>query len=112
MRLWATVSQRFWPGSRRGRGAALAITESYRRVFSGRGDVADAQAVLADLANHSGFYRVNPPGVSGADRAYADGQRAVFGRVFGFLTLPDEQIRALEIAARQEASVTAQEGDF
>jgi hypothetical protein len=110
MRFWQTVSRRFEPGFRRGEQARLELTASYRRLFSGQGGKGDAEAVLADLANYSGFYRVNEVGVSGEARAFTDGGRAVYGRIFRFLRLTDDELRALEEAARQEALITAREG--
>ena len=68
--------------------------------------------VLADLANHSGFYQVMPPGTPMADLMEANGKRAVFGRLFRFLRLSEDEVRALEEAARQEALADAREGEI
>lgn len=67
--------------------------------------------VLTDMADHSGFYRIEPPGadLSRYQAGYRDGMRAAFGRLFHFLSLSDEQLRALEEAARQEASTTEEQ---
>jgi len=68
--------------------------------------------VLADLANHTGFYQVLPPGTGVNELVDANGKRAVFGRLFRFLRLSEEEVRALEEAARQEALADAQEGEI
>ena len=68
--------------------------------------------VLADLAAHSGFYQVAAPGASAGELAEANGRRAVYGRVFRFLRLSGDEVRALEEAARQEALADAREGEI
>lgn len=80
------------------------------RVFSGNGTTEDAQTVLADLASFTGFYRVNGPGFSAEDRAFSDGMRAAYGRIFGFLRLSGDELAALEKAARREAVTDHEEG--
>ena len=42
----------------------------------------------------------------------ANGKRAVFGRLFRFLRLSEDEVRALEEAARQEALTDACEGEI
>jgi hypothetical protein len=91
----------------RGLRATSALAASYRELFNGHGSEKDAQIVLTDLANFSGFYRVMGPGLSAEDRAFADGQRAVFGRLFRFLRMSEDEIRQLEEAARAEALADA-----
>lgn len=68
--------------------------------------------VLADLASHSGFYQVLPPGAAASELAEANGKRAVFGRLFRFLRLSEEEVRGLEEAARQEALADVSEGEI
>lgn len=100
-------------GWRRGARARHQLTEAYTRVFfSGGASKQDAQLVLVDLANFSGFYRVNGPGIDPNDRAFADGMRAVYGRLQRHLRLTDDEVRQLEEAARHEAIVDAQEGSL
>lgn len=108
---WRTVSNRFLPRFRRGAGARIDLAMAYQRLFAGRGSKEDAEIVLADLGAWSGFYQVYGPGVSADDRAHRDGMRAVYGRIFRFLRMTDDEVRALETAARAEAVVTSQEGD-
>lgn len=79
------------------------LVAAYRSVFGRKGE--DVEIVLADLAAHTGFYLVEPPGsdLSQFQAGYNAGQRAAFGRIFHFLSLSDDHLRALEIAARQES---------
>lgn len=95
-------------GQRRGSKAAQRLVASYHEVFrTGR---EEAEIVLADLADFSGFYKVTPPGAG--DLSFNEGKRAVFARIFSFLRMTDEEIRGLETAARHEAVVSAEEGEF
>lgn len=100
MNLFHHLSRYFRPGSI---AATRELAASYQRLFTGHGTEKDAQIVLADFAAYTGFYRVNGPGVAGEDRAFADGMRAAYGRLFGFLRMTDDERRQLEEAARQEA---------
>jgi len=79
------------------------LAEAYKAVFGKQSE--DIEIVLADLAAHTGFYLVEPPGadLSPYQAGYSAGQRAAFGRLFHFLTLSDERMRSLEEAARAEA---------
>ena len=88
------------------------LTQAYRNLFDGRATKQEAQMVLADLANHSGFYQVLPPGAGASELAEANGKRAAFGRLFRFLRLSTEELAELEQAARQEALADAREGEL
>ncbi len=76
---------------------------AYLEVFGKQSEA--VEIVLADLAAHTGFYMVEPPDadLSLYQSGYSAGQRAAFGRLFHFLSLSDEQLRSLEVAAREEA---------
>ena len=97
-------------GRRRGAMALKRLSSAYRAVFTGTAMREDADIVTADLADFSGFYRVNGPEVPAEARAFTDGQRAVFGRIFRFIRATDEETRSIEEAARAEAIVDNQEG--
>lgn len=82
--------------------AEQKLVDSYREVFCKEGEA--VEMVLADLAAWTGFYQVDPPGdLSLYQAGYRAGLRAAFGRLFHFMSLTDEQLRALEEAARAEA---------
>lgn len=108
----ANLGSKFQAGRKRGPSAAKRLEEAYNAVFTGHGSKEDAEIVLSDLANFTGFYRVNGIGVSGEDRAFADGMRLAYGRIFRFLNLTDAERRALEFAAREEALADTEEGDL
>lgn len=97
-----------WRNASKARQALPAHTEqqlhaAYLEVFGKQAEA--VEIVLADLAAQTGFYMVEPPDadLSLFQAGYSAGQRAAFGRLFHFLSLSDEQLRALEVAARAEA---------
>lgn len=97
-----------WRNVAKSRQALPAYTEAqlkaaYSEVFSKQTEA--VEIVLADLAAQTGFYMVEPPDADLTlfQAGYSAGQRAAFGRLFHFLSLSDEQLRALEVAAREEA---------
>lgn len=77
------------------------LVQAYNEVFGKETEA--VEMVLADLASFTGFYGVAPPGTSGDALQYDAGMRAAFGRLFHFLSLSDEQLQALEEAARAES---------
>lgn len=85
--------------------AVAKLVNAYKTVLGKQGE--DVEIVMADLAAHTGFYQVEAPGsdLSQFQAGYNAGLRAAFGHVLGFLSLPDEQLRALEKAAQDEAAV-------
>lgn len=104
--IWQSLKT-VWPALSRGARARRELAEAYQWLAK----QPQGQLIIADLANASGFYRVNAEGVSPDDRAFSDGKRAVFGRVFRFLSLNDEEKQALAVAARLEALADATEGN-
>lgn len=112
MNFWTSLVSGLPTGRKRGSRAALRLTRAYRNLFEGRATAQEAQMVLADLASHSGFYQVLPSGAGLEELAEANGKRAVFGRLFRFLRLTEEEVRELEEAARQEALADACEGEI
>ena len=107
---WISLSSLFSPSKRASRQANLRLVQAYRRLFSGKGDDADAKIVLADLATYSGFYRVFPSEVEDSTLRFTEGRRSVYGRVLRFLRLSEGELEDLEEAARQEALAAQQEG--
>lgn len=97
-------------GRARGDEARLRLSLAYHNVFNPQN--ADVQIILADMADYTGFYRVNGPGIPPDDRAFSDGMRAAFGRLFRFLNLTDEEKTALVEAARVETLASANEGQI
>lgn len=82
--------------------AVARLTRAYQSVFAtGR---EDAELVLADLAEHCGFYKVAARGSDSGTIHYDEGKRAAFARIWSFLTLTDAELAALESAARNESA--------
>ena len=105
---WFPLARRF--SAARGAAAEQRLALAYRNLFSSTSP--DAQIVLADLADFTGFFRVNGQGIAPDDRAFADGMRAAFGRLFRFTNLTDEERIALVEAARTETLASATQGEF
>jgi hypothetical protein len=96
---WKHLTAGLKPGERRSASADLVLTTAYRDVFA-KGE--QAQVVLADLANFTGFYAVETQGTPSDVLQYQAGMRAAYARIFAFLSMPDELLGALEKAARAE----------
>jgi hypothetical protein len=111
MNFWHWIARELPKGFRRSQEVRVDLAASYRRVFvDGGADKKDAQIVLTDIANFSGFYRVNGMGFDPHDRAFSDGMRAVYGRIQNFIRTTPEEARMLEEAARAQAIADAEEG--
>lgn len=108
--IWSWLSAKFVPGHRRSLEARADLASAYQHVFTGTATREQAQIVLTDLMNFSGWQRVNGHGISPDDRAVSDGMRAVYGRIHRFLRMTEEERSALETAARHEALVDNEEG--
>ena len=102
---WPALSAYFPRFFRRGAQAGLRLSLAYKNTFA----TADGKIVLADIANRTGFFRVNGPDIPSDQRAFADGMRAVYGSILPFLNLSDIDLAELAEAARQEAIADAQE---
>jgi hypothetical protein len=86
-----------------------ALTQAYLRLF----DTQDGQMVLADLANITGYYRrpsygqwmakTRTPQGFELHSALSNARAEVVQHIMDFLTLSEDQLVALERAARAEA---------
>lgn len=104
---WRSVAA--YPDSHsRGAVAQKRLTQAYRDVFCRKDE--STEIVLADLANYCGFYKVPPIGSPPETLLVDQGLRAAFGRLFSFLALTDDQLAALEGAARREAVADVEKG--
>lgn len=84
------------------------LIKAYRDVFM-RPDES-TEIVLSDLANFTGFYKVPPIGSPPETLLVDQGMRSAFGRIFSFLSLPEEKLKAIEEAARREAVADEEQG--
>lgn len=89
--------------------AVETLTNAYNNVFMGNPTKAEQQMVLADLECESGFVQVVIPG-SDVSLDFETGKRYLFGRIFRFLKMTQEEHDELHKAARAEAIANAQEG--
>lgn len=89
--------------------ARLELAEAYTRLFTGHGSLEDAQAVFTDLMAFSGFFNVCP---EGSNVNWHEGKRAVGGRLFSMVELPDFERSALFRAARQSSMIDQTEGEI
>ena len=108
MKKWRSLASQQGEGRRGGAVSAQRLTAAYRDVFL-RADES-TEIVLADLANHCGFYKVPPIGSPPETLLVDQGMRSAFGRIFSFLSLPEEMLKALEEAARREAVADEEQG--
>lgn len=76
------------------------LRQAYAAIFDL--DEVNAQIVLADLCEYCGYYKVFDPAVSMSVMADHNARRAVFGRIFHFLNLSEDERRELHEAARRE----------
>lgn len=91
---------------KRDQAAKEKLREAYVTVFSGE----SGQIVLADLAEYCGYYKVFDPAISMSVMADHNARRAVFGRIFHFLNLSEDERRELHEAARREYLANIDEG--
>lgn len=112
MRLWRSLSTYFpdWLSKPQPLNAELQLGTAYRAVFDGRSTDAQREIVIADLAARSGFYQVTAPSPALKDRDlwFAEGRRSMFAEIFAHLSLHDDDVKALENAARREAATFSQ----
>lgn len=82
------------------------LREAYYNVFLSKGaaSVEDQEMVLADILTQSGFSRFSEPPTTNEALWFQEGKRALYGHIKSFLTMSDENIEALEVAAREEAA--------
>ena len=64
-------------GERRGNKAQARVQSAYAALFAGNGTQEDAELVLTDLANDTGFYRYTGPEATDAELRFYEGQKSV-----------------------------------
>jgi hypothetical protein len=101
---WACIARELDAGNRRGPEAVARLEQAYRDVAA----TPAGQIVIADLANHSGWNKVAPPGTPPDRLSEMNGSRAAFGRLFLFLAGMNGWVDA----ARAEAIADEEEGQI
>lgn len=110
-----TLFQKVFAHSRQAGGPAKsqqALTLAYRRLFDGNGSKRDAEMVLSHLADVTGYYRrpsygewiarTKTPNGFELHSALSNARAEVLQIIMGFLTLDEDELIALEKAARLE----------
>ena len=105
-----SLASLFSPGARRRAKAQLRLAQAYQAVFGGNGTQEDAELVLADLANVSGFYAVEDADVSATARAFADGRRDLMNRILRMSQMSRERHEMLLQAVMAEEEADNHEG--
>jgi hypothetical protein len=103
---WRSLADLLPFGQRRAARARLELAEAYQAALAGQA----GEIVIADLANFTGFFEVTEAHAPPEIRAFNDGKRAAFGRLFYFLNMSAEDKAKLLAAARLERNVDAAEG--
>lgn len=103
-RVWRSLTSIFGRRKARSLAAQLRLTQAYVRVFRGQPSSEDQEIVIADLANAASWCKACPPSVSSDELRYIEGARALYSRVFAFLSLNSGDIQALKEAVRHEAA--------
>lgn len=83
--------------------AKLRLTQAYKATFTGHGSQQDAEIVLSDLADVTGFYKVSDGDTSGDKLRFQEGMRFAFARILSHLRMTDTEMAELEKAARVES---------
>jgi hypothetical protein len=99
-------------GLRRAFSTRLYLSRAYRMLFHAKADKQQADMVLVDLLNFSGYYKVAPAGSDAIALARHEGRREVAGRIMQNLRMTDAEIDAMERTVRQEALVDQVEGEL
>lgn len=92
--------------------AELRRTEAYRNLFNGNGGREDAEIVMTDLADMTGYFRrpsyaewmvktKSPHGFE-LHSALSNARAEVLQHIMGFLNMSEDELVALEKAARLE----------
>jgi len=94
--------------------AQKRLTDAYRQLFTGNGDKTDAEIVLADLAQYSGYFHV-PTDLDHATLAHDAGKRSVLGRIIHLSKLPppvqEQLLEAVRLSDYYDA-IAADRGDY
>jgi hypothetical protein len=86
--------------------AQRRLLEAYRALFEGTGGKEDAEVVMVDLAQFSGYFQFAGPSATHGERAYNDGARSVFGHIMTKLTVPQSTLNAIADAVVRERTAS------
>jgi len=87
--IWRRLSALFAP--RNSSRSERRLFAAYNRFRIGEATSEDAELIIADLANFTGFYRVHPPDDA---LAFQEGKRAAFGNLLSSIPARSAASRA------------------
>lgn len=90
------VTSNLPPGHEGGAESLAILKDDYHQTFS----TMSGKRVLADLADHLGFYTVAPAGASDAALREMNAARAAFFRILQFVGMTPGEVSELEQSAR------------
>lgn len=88
------------------------LTTAWQAIMHGKGSKDDAELVMADLGEFSGYFAVSEPGTDGTTLSHNEGRRAVYARIMYLLDLPASYMSELRRASLDEMQITATEGEY
>lgn len=91
---------------------AAVVANAYRALFDGRGSQADANTVLLDLLQTSGWNEPLDGDPSVVQLAMQNGARRVVGRIFFNTGLPPERMQELNRALMRAPVLSQEDHDY
>lgn len=86
------------------------LAEAWASIMKGRGSPEDAELVMQDLADASGYFYLSPPGSSADELQRREGAREVYARILFLLDLPMSYIGELRRVALDQLQASQLEG--
>lgn len=99
-------------GTRRTSAHEERLSQAWQAIINGHGSKEDAELVLADLGEYSGYFAVTEPGTDGLVLSHNEGRRSVYARIVYLLDAPTSYITELRRASLDEMQITATEGEY
>lgn len=99
-------------GTRRTAKHEERLASGWHAIMNGKGSKEDAELVMADLGEASGYFAISPVGTDGPTLAYNEGCRAVFARILYLLDAPTSYMTELRRASNDEMQITNTEGEY
>lgn len=78
--------------------ATLRTQQAYAALGNGNPSKEDCQIILVDLALATGYYHTTPAAMPAEQVKYAEGMRAVYGRIMRFINMPLGEVQSYQRA--------------
>lgn len=98
-------------GQRRGGAREARLSEAWASFIDGRASREDAELILADLGDISGYFNVAGDDATGDQMLRREGRRDVMARILFLLDMPFSYMTEMRRASLDEFNVTNYEGD-